>query len=60
MDDELNENGKLACMMAATLAAGVMSNPAYNREPLKPNDMMQMAAEMIGVAMSSPELRKTP
>ena len=58
MADHLNENGRLACQLAATLAAGVMSNVTYNHEPVRPSDFLDMAAEMIGIAMSHPELRE--
>ena len=56
--EKLNENGKLACTMAATLAAGVMSNVTYNSQAIKPYDFMEMAAEMIGCAMTFQELRE--
>ena len=43
----LNENGKLVCMMAATMAAGLMSNPAYNREPLDSQEVLKLAFAMV-------------
>lgn len=43
----LNENGKLVCMMAVTMAAGIMSNPAYNREPLDSQTMLKLAFQMV-------------
>ena len=56
-EETLNENGKLVCMMAATMAAGIMSNVTYNREPIQPHEMMRLASEIVGLAMSQSELR---
>lgn len=55
--EQLNENGKLVCMMAATMASGIMSNVTYNKQPLDAERMLKMAHEMVGMAMSVENLR---
>jgi hypothetical protein len=49
---KLNENGRLACMMAATMASGIMANPSYNNKPLPADEMMRLASQLILHAMN--------
>ena len=57
-EQTLNENGKLVCMMAATMVSGIVANPAYNREPIQPYEMLRLATDLVSLALSQPELRE--
>ena len=56
--NDLNENGRIVCMMAATMAGGIMANPVYNNRPIKPDEMVHMAAEMVRLVLAHPECKK--
>lgn len=53
----LNDNGRLLCMMVATMASGVLSNPIrVERNEPQMEPLYQMAQEFIRMALTFPEL----
>lgn len=52
----LNENGRLVCMMVATMASGVLANPIrVEREEPNMDALAEMAMNFVGLVKSNPD-----